>query len=89
MRRAVLDASHDTMDTIYGALQRQLGLPAHFGRNLDALWDVLTTDLRGPAEIVWKNHAQARAKLGPDYERLIGTLREVERARKDFRLKLE
>lgn len=89
MTRAVLDDSHDTMDAVYSALQRQLGLPAHFGRNLDALWDVLTTDLRGPVEITWKNHAQARAKLGPDYERLIRTLREVERARKDFRLKLE
>jgi ribonuclease inhibitor len=88
MTRVLLDASHDTLEKVYDALQAQLVLPRHFGRNLDALWDVLTTDLRGPVTIRWHDHARARAALGPDYGRLIATLREVEAARKDFRLDL-
>jgi ribonuclease inhibitor len=89
MTIVTLDAAHDTMDAVYSALQRQLDLPASFGRNLDALWDALTTDVAGPFEIVWKDHAWARAKLGPDYDRLITTLREVENERADFRLVLK
>ena len=83
-----LDASYDTMDAIYTAFQKQLSLPGHFGRNLDALYDALTTDVAGPVEIVWQDHAWVRAKLGPDYDRLITTLRDVESTREDLRLVL-
>jgi ribonuclease inhibitor len=86
MTQCRLDAAHDTMDAVYTALQRDLNLPAHFGRNLDALWDALTTDVAGPVEIEWRDHAWARAKLGADYDRLISTLRDVENERPDFRL---
>jgi ribonuclease inhibitor len=88
MTTVTLDASHDTMDAIYSTLQRELDLPRHFGRNLDALYDVLTADVAGPVEIVWKDHAWARAKLGPDYDRLVTTLRAVENEREDFLLTL-
>jgi ribonuclease inhibitor len=81
-----LDASHDTMDAIYTALQRDLNLPLHFGRNLDALWDALTVDATGPIEIEWHDHAWARAKLGADYDRFMATLHDVEKERSDFRL---
>ena len=87
MTRVLLDASHDTLDRVYDALQRQLALPGPFGRNLDALWDALTTDVRGPVIIVWRH--PPRAALGADYDRLIATLREVEARRSDFRLILE
>lgn len=89
MTTVTLDASHDTMDAIYTTLQRELDLPRHFGRNLDALFDVLTADVSGPVEIVWKDHAWARTKLGADYDRLITTLRDVESERADFRLTLQ
>jgi len=88
MTTITLDASHDTMDAIYNALQQQLDLPAHFGRNLDALFDALTFDVPVPVEIVWKDHAWARPKLGAEYDRLIATLRDVENEREDFLLTL-
>lgn len=88
MTTVTLTAAHDTMDAIYSALHDQLDLPRHFGRNLDALYDVLTADVAGPVEIVWKEHAWARPKLGADYDRLITTLREIESEREDFRLVL-
>jgi ribonuclease inhibitor len=89
MTRVLLDASHDTLGKIYDALQRQLALSPHFGRNLDALWDALTVDVRGPVTIVWRDPAWARARLGRDYDRLIATFRDVEAERSDFRLILE
>ncbi|MBM3538720.1 MAG: barnase inhibitor [Alphaproteobacteria bacterium] len=86
MKTVTLDASHDTMEAIYNTLQRELGLPAHFGRNLDALWDALTGDVAGPLEIVWRDHAWARPKLGSYYDRLIKLLRDLESERADFKL---
>jgi ribonuclease inhibitor len=71
---------------VYDALAAQLALPAHLGRNLDALWDALTTDLAGPVEIVWRDVAASRATLGADADRLIALLREVAAARDDVRL---
>ena len=88
MTTVTLTAAHDTMDAIYSALQDQLDLPRHFGRNLDALYDALTGDVAGPVEIVWKDHAWAKPKLGADYDRLVTTVREVENEREDFTLVL-
>ena len=49
-----------SLDGLYDQLTKQLKLPAHFGRNLDALWDVLSTDVEGPIEIVWKNTEESK-----------------------------
>lgn len=89
MKRVVLDDSLHTLAAIYARLAQDLSLPSEFGRNLDALWDVLTTDVKGPIEIVWQDHLTARRRLGPDFDRLVTVLRDVEAERPDFRLRLE
>jgi ribonuclease inhibitor len=91
MRRADLDGTLKDLDAVYDAiyapLSEGLDVPA-FGHNLDALWDVLTAWIPGPVEIVWKDHAKVRRRIGRRLDRLIATLREVEKERKDFRLVL-
>lgn len=68
----------------YDELARQLVFPAHFGRNLDALWDVLTGAVEGPFEIVWEGAEQARSHLGEDYAKLATLLRDAAAERDDF-----
>ncbi|MBI3706297.1 MAG: barstar family protein [Proteobacteria bacterium] len=87
MKRALVDPTLD-LPGIYARLARDLGFPAYFGNNLDALWDVLTTDIAGPVEIVWHGADMSCVRLGPSCRKLIATLRDVERARPDFRLRL-
>jgi len=78
-----------SLEEAYAALAAALALPAHFGRNLDALWDALTGDVVGPLELLWEDAAATRAALGSTpFERLIAVLREAEGARRDFRLRL-
>jgi ribonuclease inhibitor len=77
-----------TKAEFYDALERQLALP-YFGRNLDALWDVLTTELPGPVEIVWHDAARARAALGEEFERIVGVLRKAAAERADLVLRIE
>ncbi|MFA7242254.1 MAG: barstar family protein [Sulfuricellaceae bacterium] len=75
-----------SLDQLYNELARQLGFPPHFGRNLDALWDVLTTDIEGPLEIVWENPELSRAGLGDDYARLVALFEEAAAERGDMTL---
>ena len=73
-----------TLAGFYDELARQLAFPAHFGRNLDALWDVLTGEVAGPFEIVWEGSAQAQVNLGEDYDRLVALLDVLAAERDDF-----
>jgi ribonuclease inhibitor len=88
VKRCVL---HDirTQPQFYDQLQRQLALPAHFGRNLDALWDALSNDVAGPFEIVWQGAQQSRASLGADFDKLLAVFHDLAAERDDFTLTLE
>ena len=69
----------------YDRFQEALGLPAQFGRNLDALWDWLRTDVAGPLTIVWSR----RHGLGREGDRLLRLLEDLARERKDVSLRLD
>ena len=88
MRRVELDATLGSVEAIYDRLAGTLGFPAHFGRNLDALYDTLTADIAGPVEIVWRDHVASQRRLGIIYEELLRVLYDVARERPDFRLTL-
>jgi ribonuclease inhibitor len=77
-----------SLDVFYDEIARQLDFPDHFGRNLDALWDVLSADIEGPIEVVWKNPDSSRLDMGRDFDRILAVMKEVEKARKDFRVRL-
>ena len=75
-----------SLPDLYATMSRQLGFPDHFGNNLDALYDVLTGDIPGPVEIVWRDHALSAATLGADYARVLAVLRDAAAARGDLTL---
>ena len=77
-----------SLDAFYDEIARQLAFPDHFGRNLDALWDVLSADIEGPIEVVWKHPDSSRRDMGRDFDRILAVLKEVEKERKDFRVRL-
>lgn len=56
-----------SIDDLYDRLAKQLQFPPHFGRNLDALWDTLTTDLPCQTTIVWSHAGESREILGDSY----------------------
>jgi len=77
-----------TIEQFYDTLEKQLQLPTHFGRNLDALWDVLTGDVAGPVEIVWENAGLSRTRMGEMADELFSLLNEVAEERPDITVKL-
>jgi ribonuclease inhibitor len=88
--RCILNGSEiGSLDDLYTHLAQQLDFPEHFGRNLDALWDLLSTDVEGPFEIVWKRAEDSRKALGADFARVLKLFADLESERSDFRLKVE
>lgn len=72
-----------TVDDLYAELARSLDLPGHFGRNLDALWDVLTGDLSGPVQIEFTGTRTFRARSGEAGARVLDLFVEVAAERDD------
>ena len=79
----------DSIDTLYDELARQLTMPQHFGRNLDALWDALTADMSGPISIVWQHANESRTRLGDTYVKVKILLEEAAGERSDLTVRFE
>lgn len=87
MKRCTLDGRKiSSLNDLYNQLSPQLHLPDYFGCNLDALWDVLSTDIEGPFEIIWKNSGVSEKLMGRDFERVVNLLKDLEQERDDFKL---
>ena len=78
-----------SLGDLYDRLASGLALPAHFGRNLDALWDALSTDIEGPLEIIWNHADESKNLMGRDYSRVVRLFEKLEKERDDFRLKID
>jgi ribonuclease inhibitor len=74
------------LDEFYSQITKKLLFPEHFGRNLDALWDVLTTDIKGPVELAWEDSERSKKSMGKDFEKVAALLRDVEKEREDFKV---
>lgn len=85
----VLDNSR-SLAQVYDRLEEAFSLPEHFGRNVDALYDCLSTDVEGPMEVRWVDYKQATCYLGEDVvDALLNVFEDIQMAREDFRLVLE
>jgi len=47
---------------------------------------VLTTDVKGPVELVWEDSEASNKSMGKDFEKVAALLKEVEKEREDFRV---
>jgi ribonuclease inhibitor len=73
---------------VLARLASELAFPPHFRPNLDALYDVLTTDLEGPITIHWRATEHARRALAGDFEAIARTLAAAAAERDDLTLRL-
>jgi ribonuclease inhibitor len=73
-----------SLDEFYDEIAHLFHFPDYFGRNLDALWDLLTTDIEGPVELIWEDSAISKKSMGKDFARVTDLLRNLVKERKDF-----
>lgn len=89
IKKLTLDGKQiSSLNDLYDQLSTGLSLPGHFGRNLDALWDVLSSDVEGPFEIRWKHAADSKKSMGKDFDMAVKLLKDLEKERDDFELRL-
>lgn len=72
-RVAVLPAVAD-LPAFHRRIAAVLDFPAHYGANLDALWDCLS-ELEGPTALVWQGWADLAIGEPQQWARLLGVLR--------------
>jgi len=63
-----------SMDDFYAIAHRELSLPEHFGRNLDALWDCITGDISLPLSVQFVNLSMSQLET---FDKLIGLFEEA------------
>jgi ribonuclease inhibitor len=88
MKTVFLDGDLADRVALLHRLAEHLDFPPHAAANLDALWDVLRTDVEGPFEIVWRDHEAARAAMGTDFEKIVSLLAQLAEERRDFAFRL-
>lgn len=88
-RVARLDGRQRSKTAVLAKLARDLDFPAHFRPNLDALFDVLTTDIQGPIRIEWRISGMVEAALGSELEPLRRTLADAAASRADLVLQID
>ena len=60
------------------AIAAALEFPGYYGKNLDALWDVMTGDVERPITLIWRDSQESRQVLGERFDVIVGILRRVE-----------
>ena len=59
-------------------LAKVIELPGYYGKNLDALWDVMTVDVPGPLVLIWENSEVSRMGMTERFDLIVKVLRKVE-----------
>lgn len=77
MRRVILNGKRMiSKEKAHAYLKRKLDFPDYYGKNLDALWDLLTT-IHEPLEIHVIHGDRMLLKMGDYGRRLLETLEEA------------
>ena len=64
-------------EDLHDFFAKNFSLPDWYGRNLDALWDVLTGMVEKPITIIWKNSETSKHRIAT-FEKIISLLKDVE-----------
>ena len=76
--KTIIDGKiNKSVKSIHEKLAADLDFGPYYGKNLDALWDVLTTDVERPFEICIVNIDEFET-LGDEFKKVIALLKEVE-----------
>jgi ribonuclease inhibitor len=63
-----------------------LAIGPHYGANLDALWDQLSTDTERPLTLIWKDSNISRERLGATFDRITEVLDRVKKQDQEWGL---
>ncbi|EOC1315379.1 barstar family protein, partial [Cronobacter turicensis] len=69
MTEIILDGKKiENESEFHSVMSDLLNFGPYYGRNLDALWDLLSTDVERPVKIIWLNSDLSRNNLGYSFD---------------------
>jgi len=71
------------------AIAKLLEFPEWYGKNLDALWDLLTGHVETDVQLTWSNHQISKENLGEDFKAIISVFEDLKESYPEFELILE
>ncbi|ELY2623102.1 barstar family protein [Cronobacter malonaticus] len=72
MTKIILDGKKiENESEFHSVMSDLLNFGPYYGRNLDALWDRLSTDVERPVKIIWLNSDLSRNNLGYSFGQII------------------
>ncbi|EOZ3810158.1 TPA: barstar family protein [Citrobacter youngae] len=72
MNEIILDGKKIQNESdFHSVMSDLLDFGPYYGRNLDALWDRLSTDIERPVKIIWLHSELSRQNLGESFDRII------------------
>lgn len=77
MRIEIMGGNVTCEQDFHEQLAQALGAQQYYGRNLDALWDLLSVGVERPVNLIWTNSATSKAVLGDVFERIVAILERV------------
>jgi ribonuclease inhibitor len=78
-----------SVEDFYDQLEGQLDLETPLGRDPDAVYDILSTEVEGPINVIWHDSGFSRVAMGDWYLRLLDVLNIVTTERADLQLSLD
>jgi len=60
-----------TESDVHSILAEMMGFGPYYGRNLDSLWDRLSTDIERPRKITWHHSDLSKKRLGERFDQII------------------
>ncbi|AEX52521.1 Barstar, RNAse (barnase) inhibitor [Rahnella aquatilis CIP 78.65 = ATCC 33071] len=61
----------------HSIISLSLNFGPYYGRNLDALWDRLSTDIERPVKIIWLSSELSKVGLGNYFDKIIEVFERV------------
>ncbi|MDX5386420.1 MAG: barstar family protein [Marinobacter sp.] len=61
----------------HNKISEAMNFPSYYGKNLDALWDVLSTDIERPVTLVWENADSSKESMGNSFAKIVDLLNRV------------
>lgn len=90
MKTILIDGKKiQSLNELHEFLAKLKFFPSYYGKNLDALWDVLTTYIEGPIYIIWKSHELSKNKFGEDFDEVKKILVYASKDRDDLTISFE
>ena len=90
MKEIIFDSLHvKSIGELHRELARSLDFPAHYGMNLDALYDCLSGEIALPLRIIWRNYRVTRSKVGKDALKVLKVMKDFAKEESGFTVEVE